>query len=302
MRQPRVVVCAVGVTNIAGTRVMLNQTIKLILCASLAGSLVACGGGGSSGGSGMATSTNVSQTASVPVVVSDASSEDWATIGVKVLSIALLPQGGGSPVTVYTAPAPAPMVNLEELDQLGEIVGNISVPVGTYTGATLTVAGNQGDVVLTVAADPEAGFGAPAGSTIDPGDIHIQGTQGTAPNLTVPVKITFESPFVVSATQTNALDLEFDLGHPAFIVGHTPPGSTDTRWAAKFNGPVHRHRVDDLTHIVLRQSYGSVRVLESLGFSFTRGGGGPARPGGGREAGGAAGRARQGRAEAAGGT
>jgi len=248
---------------------MLNQTIKLILCASLAGSLVACGGGGSSGGSGMATSTNVSQTASVPVVVSDASSEDWATIGVKVLSIALLPQGGGSPVTVYTAPAPAPMVNLEELDQLGEIVGNISVPVGTYTGATLTVAGNQGDVVLTVAADPEAGFGAPAGSTIDPGDIHIQGTQGTAPNLTVPVKITFESPFVVSATQTNALDLEFDLGHPAFIVGHTPPGSTDTRWAVNFNGPVHRHRVDDLTHLVLRHSYGSVTALAADGSSLT---------------------------------
>ena len=102
---------------------MLNQTVKLIIGASLAGSLVACGGGGSSGVGSTATSSNVPQTAGVPVVVSDASSEDWATIGVKVLSIALLPQGGGSPVTVYTAPTPAPMVNLEELDQLGEILG-----------------------------------------------------------------------------------------------------------------------------------------------------------------------------------
>ena len=110
---------------------MLNQTIKLIIAASLAGSLAACGGGGSSGVGSTTTSTNVSQTVNVPVVVSDASAEDWATIGVKVLSIALLPQGGGSPVTVYTAPTPAPLINLEELDQLGEILGNVSIPTGT---------------------------------------------------------------------------------------------------------------------------------------------------------------------------
>jgi hypothetical protein len=248
---------------------MLNQTVKLILAASLTGAMAACGGGGSGGSSGTAASAGVPQTANVPVVVSDASSEDWATIGVKVLSISLTPQGGGNSVTVYTAPTPAPMINLEELDQLGEILGNISIPVGTYTGATLTVAGNQGDVVLTVAADPETGFGAPAGSVIDPANIHIQGTQGTAPNLTVPVKISFDSPLVVSATQTNALDLEFDLGHPAFIVGHTPPGSADTRWAVNFNGPVHRHRVDDLTHLVLRHSYGSVTALSTDGSSLT---------------------------------
>ncbi len=247
---------------------MPNQTVKLILAASLAGSLVACGGG-SSGAGGAAISNSGPQTANVPVVVSDASSEDWATIGVKVLTISLTPQGGGNPVTVYTAPTPAPMINLEELDQLGEILGNISIPVGTYTGATLTVAGNQGDVALTVAADPEAGFGAAAGATIDPGNIHIQGTQGSAPNLTVPIKITFDSPLVVSASQSNALNLEFDLGHPAFIVGHTPPGSTDTRWAVNFNGPVHRHPVDDLTRLVLRHSYGSVTAISTDGTSLT---------------------------------
>jgi len=248
---------------------MLNQTIRLILATSLAGSLIACGGGSSGGTGSSAASAGGTQTANVPLVVSDASSEDWATIGVKVLSISLTPQGGGSPVTVYTAPASAPMVNLEELDQLGEILGNVSIPVGTYTGATLTVAGNQGDVVLTVAADPEAGFGAAAGSTIDPANIHIQGTQGTAGNLTVPVKIAFEAPLVVSTTQTNALDLEFDLGHPAFIVGHTPPGSVGTRWAVNFNAPVRRHRVDDLTHLVLRHAYGSVTAVSTDGASLT---------------------------------
>ena len=75
------------------------------------------------------------------MIISDASTEDWATIGVEVLSIALVPQGGGSNVTVYTAPSPAPTVNLAQLDQIAEILGNVSVPVGTYTGAVLTING-----------------------------------------------------------------------------------------------------------------------------------------------------------------
>jgi len=65
------------------------------------------------------------------MLLSDSSSEDWATIGVKVLSIALVPQDGGSDVTVYTAPATAPIVNLAQLDQIAEILGNASVPAGT---------------------------------------------------------------------------------------------------------------------------------------------------------------------------
>src|SRR5208282_5221366 len=120
------------------------------------------------------------------------------TIGVKVLSIALVPQGGGANVTVYTAPMPAPVVNLVELDQLAELLGNTSVPVGTYTGAVLTVSGNASDILLTAAADPEAGFPAAPGSTIPMSQIQVQHTQGSGSNLTVPVNVTFDSPLVVS--------------------------------------------------------------------------------------------------------
>ena len=79
----------------------------------------------------------------------------------KVLAIALVPQGGGSNVPVWSAPNPAPYVNLEQLDELAEIIGNASVPAGTYSGAVLTVAANPGDVLLTVAENPESGFPAP---------------------------------------------------------------------------------------------------------------------------------------------
>ncbi len=234
-----------------------------ILAIGFAGAMMAaCGGGGGS----MNSSTNPNpppQSANMQVVVSDASSEDFATIGVKILSIALVPQGGGANVTVYTAPTTVPMVNLAELDQIAEILGNVTVPPGTYTSAVLTVSANPGDVALVVAANPEAGFAGTPGETIPMGQIQIQHTQGTAPNLTVPVDVKFVSPLVVTANTNNALALEFDLGHPAFIVGHVPPASGMVLWAVNFNGPVHHRPLHDLSRLVLRHMYGDVTAISS---------------------------------------
>ena len=253
----------------------MTQVTTRVLALSVAAALISgCGGGSDSSGntSGSSTSTSTTttaQTANVPLLVSDASTEDWATIGVKILSIALVPQGGGANVVVYTAPSPAPTVNLVQLDQIAEILGNVSVPVGTYTGAVLTISGNSSDILLTVAADPESGFSAAAGTTIPTTQIQVQHTQGTGSNLTAPVDIDFAAPLVVSTTASNALDLEFDLGHPAFIVEHVPPASGMTLWAVNFNGPVHHHPVRDLTRLVLRHTYGSVTAISSDNTSIT---------------------------------
>jgi hypothetical protein len=59
------------------------------------------------------------------------------------------------------------------------------------------------------------------------------------------------------------LDLEFDLGHPAFLVGHVPPGSGTTLWGVNFDGPVRHHPVHDLTRLVLRHTYGNVTAVSS---------------------------------------
>src|SRR6202789_355493 len=239
-----------------------------LLAISLASAvLAACSGG--SGGSSMSPPPSAPQSANVSMLITDASTEDWATIGVKVLSIALVPQGGGSNVTVYTAPTPAPTVNLAELDQIAEILGNVSVPVGTYSSAVLTISANPGDVLLPTAADPEAGFAAAASTTIPAADIQIQHTTGTASNLTVPVTVNFVSPLMVSANQNNALDLEFDLGHPAFLVGHVPPGAGTTLWAVNFDGPVRHHPLHDLRWLVLRHMYGDVTAIASDNSSIT---------------------------------
>jgi hypothetical protein len=246
---------------------MVSNTYRL-LALSLAGAVTAACSGGS-GGSAMNPPTSAPQSAQMSMLISDASSEDWATIGVKILSIALVPQGGGSNVTVYTAPSPAPIVNLAQLDQIAEILGNVPVPPGTYTAAVLTVSANTGDVLLTVAADPETGFAGVPGATIPDSQIQIQHAQGTAPNLTTPIKVNFVAPLVVTANQNNALDLEFDLGHPAFIVGHVPPGAGTTLWAVNFDGPVRHHPLHDLSRLVLRHMYGDVSAIAGDNSSIT---------------------------------
>jgi hypothetical protein len=253
----------------------MNTTPARLLSVSVAAALLAaCGGSGggasmASGTSGSTSPTTTPQSVDVPLLISDASTEDWATIGVKVLAIALVPQGGGSNIVVYTAPTPAPIVNLVQLDQIAEILGNASIPVGTYTAAVLTVSGNPSDILLTAAANPQTGFAAPAGSTIPTSQIQVQHAQGSGSNLTVPVNVTFDSPLVVSTTQSNALDLEFDLGHPAFLIGHVPPGSGGTLWAVNFDGPVHRHPLHDLTRLVLRHTYGDVTAISADNSSVT---------------------------------
>jgi len=252
---------------------MHSKLIRFIAVLAIAAAplfSVGCGGGSTSSDSGSNTQTPAVQTGNVSMLISDSAAEDWATIGVKIEAISLIPQGGGTPVNVYTAPNPAPIINLVQLDQLSEILGNLTVADGTYTGATLTIGGNPGDVLLTASADPEAGFAGTAGATVPSNQINIQGATGSAGSLTVPVTVNFVSPLVVTANSNNALDLEFDLAHPAFIVGHVPVTSGGTTmWGVNFNGPVRHHPIADLTRLVLRHAYGSVTAVSSDNTSIT---------------------------------
>jgi Domain of unknown function (DUF4382)/Domain of unknown function (DUF5666) len=251
---------------------MFNQS-RFLPIAVAAMLVAACGGGsGSSGTSSTgttSTTTSTPQNANLAVLVSDASTEDWATIGVRILSIALIPQGGGSNVTAYTAPSPAPFTNLVMLDQLDELIGNAMIPVGNYTGAVLTVSGNPSDILLTTTSNPEAGFAAQASTTIASNQIQVQHTQGSGSDLTVPVTVNFDTPLEVSTSQSNALDLEFDLAHPAFLIGHVPNGAGSTIWAVNFEGPVRQRPRHDLARLVLRHTYGDVSAISADSSSFT---------------------------------
>jgi len=246
---------------------MQFDSLKYLVSGVLVASLAACGGGGSAGSAAM---NPTPQSVNVPLMVSDAASEDWATVGVRILSVALIPQGGGSDVTVYTAPTPAPVTNLVQLDNLADLIGNPAVPAGTYTGAIITVSANPGDVSLIASSSPAAGFAGAAGQPIAASAIQVQGASGASGSLAVPIKVTFESPITIAAGQTTPVDLEFDLSHPAFIVGHQPPAAGGaTLWAVDFDGPVRHHPVRDIAGLVLRHLYGTVTAVATDNKSFT---------------------------------
>jgi hypothetical protein len=252
---------------------MFDKVRVLFVAAAAAAFLGMTGCGGGIVSTATTTSTS-SQTGNVNVVLSDDPTEDWATIGVRVQSIALNPQGGGTPVTIFTAPSTPPIINLVQLDQLGEIIGNATIPVGTYTSATVTLAANNNgttcDILLVVSGDPSAGFPLPAGSTVPCSQIQIMGAQGTSPNMTVPLSINLASPLAVTANSSNALDLEFDLRHPAFIVEHEPAGAATPTWAINFDGPVRHHPRPDLTQLFLRHLYGQVSASTNTSITIER--------------------------------
>ena len=235
--------------------------------ALILGLQLGCSGGSTSNTT--KTTAPPTTTGSVDVIISDDSTEDWATIGVKVLSISLTPQGGGSPVVVYTASSPVPVINLVQLDQLGELIGKAQVPAGTYTGATITISANPGDVMLTAAADPEAGFAGTTAAAVPSGQIQIQGTTGAAGSQTATVSVNLVSPLVVTAGQSNQLDLEFDLSHPAFIVDHTPAAVGSTFWAINFRGPLRHHPIANIASFLLRDVHGMVTAVAANNSSIT---------------------------------
>jgi uncharacterized protein DUF4382 len=245
----------------------MNSRITRALVGFLAVLAIIASGCGSSNSSN--SSNSGGSTGQLSMMVSDDPANDWAIVGVTVLSISLTPQGGGAPVVVFTAPNPAPMINLVELDQLAEIIGNVSVPAGTYTGAALTLSANPGDVVLTASSDPDPGFAGTPGATVPSNQIQIQGATGSSGSRTVPLNVTFDSPLVVTANQNNALDLEFDLSHPAFIVAHVPPPGGQVLWAVNFNGPFRHHPIRDITRLVLRHIYGSFNSVSSDNSSIS---------------------------------
>jgi Domain of unknown function (DUF4382) len=254
-------------------RIMLRRAIHSAVVMGLTAALAACGGGGSGGSGDSSSSTPPPQSmAAMPLMLSDASSDDWACVGVRVLSIALIPQGGGSNVTVYTAASPAPYVNLEQLDQLAELLGNVSIPAGTYSGALLTLGGNPGDVILNVAAKPESGFPLAGGTSVPSDQIQIKHTTGSSGALTVPVTVNFDTPLSVTGSASNVgLDLEFNLAHPAFIVGHTPPAADGaTLWAINFDPAIRRHPIRDIAARVLRHTYGTVGTVTDTALTVTK--------------------------------
>jgi len=231
---------------------------------------LACGGkpGSNSSLSMSAASSGSTTPGRLMLSVSDASTEDWAFIGVKLLNIYLRTQDG-SAVTVFTAPATPAVLNLVQLDSISDLLGTAQVPPGAYTGVTLVISANPGDVSLTAAANPSAGFDGVANEVVPANDIQIQGAALMGGNLAVAVNLTLATPLVVTAGATSNLDLEFVLAHPAFLVDHPQTNGADTLWTVNFNGTVRQNPVSNPEVMVLRHAYGTVTAVASGNAAVT---------------------------------
>ena len=238
--------------------------------ASSATSTAATAGTTDSSAASASTATSHVQ-APVPLMLSADASRDWAKVAIRVLNVSLTPQNGGAPVTIYTAPSPAPAIDLEQLDHISQLLGNVSVPPGSYSGAIITVSANPGDVALTSSDDPDSGFAARLSASIPAQSIKIQNSQGGTGAMTAAIPVTLPAPYVVSSTaEAQApLELDFPVSNPAFVQAQTPVTDDPTLWAVDFQGAVTGKAISDITSLALRQMYGTLGSVSTDGKSIT---------------------------------
>lgn len=203
---------------------------------------VACGGKGDS-----ATSTQT-PTGQVDFLVSDAPADSWSAIQVVIRKVALVPQGGGTPVVAYdqtTASSPASL-NLVQLDDLADLLTSASIPVGTYTKVLVQI--DPASVSLTDNQTPSHTYDVASGT------VKVVGMPGFMVDLS--------APLVVVEGQTTQVDLDFDLGHPMFILdrpGMGPAGAD--LFLVNFERCVRHRPRPALSAFLLRHLRGQVAAV-----------------------------------------
>ncbi|HJU84403.1 MAG TPA: DUF4382 domain-containing protein [Holophagaceae bacterium] len=155
--------------------------------------LVACGGGSSTSGSGAAPSGQVA------AIVTDSPSDQWSAVEVVVTKIALLDKTDHTRQEVVFNGASA-RINLVDLDSVGELLASASVPAGTYDALVVSIDTDPAKIKL-VKAD---------GTTVPASQIHVVGGSD--------VFVKLSTDLVVTDGSSNAVQVDFDLGHPLFLV------------------------------------------------------------------------------------
>ena len=163
--------------------------------------LTACGGGGAS--SSATSSSGSPATGSATVILTDAPSDQWSAVEVVVTKVTLVDKNDQTKEVIAFQGATA-KINLVDLDSIGELLATAQIPVGTYNAMRVSI--DPSNVTL-VKAD---------GTVVPSSSVKVVG--GT--NVWVPLS----TDLVVTQGSSNALQLDFDLSHPLFLV-QLPDGS-----------------------------------------------------------------------------
>lgn len=212
---------------------------------------LACGGNTSDNTSGQGGSTP----APVSFLVTDAPTDNWSNIGVIIRKAVLIPVGGtvNEGVTVYDGSSDTTKINLVDLDELSELLGTAQIPAGSYDRLLIQVDGDPSNIDL-VPADGSA--------QIPASQIIVRGADPSTKLVTLPV--TLSSPLTVVAGQPNAVQVDFDLGHPLFVVAHNIAGTT----IYTLNFQVRHKPHHALNLVYLRHLRGQVSSVASDSKSF----------------------------------
>ena len=218
-----------------------TRPLPLVLPAGLTvlALLTACGGTSSSHpASGVLGSTGTAS-----VVITDAPSDDWSTVQLQVTKVTLVHQEDHTKEEVaFSGNA---TINLVDLDSIGELLSTAQIPVGNYD-----------QMKVSINTDPTTMSLIPEGSStaVPSSQIHVVG------NGIIPVAI---SPVLaVTAGASNAVQVDFDLGHPLFI-NQTPTGDVVLNFQLKF-----RPNPSALHLIQLHRNVGAITSLDSTANSF----------------------------------
>ena len=148
------------------------------------------------GGSSSGSSSPAVPTGQASIILTDAPSDQWSAVEVVVTKVTLLNKADHAKEVVAFEGATA-KINLVDLDSVGELLATAQLPVGTYDALRITIDPTR---VNLVKAD---------GTTVPSNQVHVQGAS---------VLVGLSTDLVVTATGSNAVQIDFDLGHPLFLV------------------------------------------------------------------------------------
>lgn len=212
------------------SRFILAGTVPLAL-------LLACGGTDTN------PSTDPPPKGLVDVVLTDAPSDGWQAVEVVVQSITLVDKVDATR-EVLVFQGNATKVNLVELDEIGEILARAEVPEGTYGRLKIRIDTAPGSIHL-VRAD---------GSVVPQDRIKAAGDS---------VTVTLSPDLVVTPGGISAVQVDFDLAHPLFLV-ETPAGDVVVNLQA-----FHRPNLGHLGWGHFRPAAGQVAVVSPGNRTFT---------------------------------
>jgi hypothetical protein len=152
------------------------------------------------------TSSSAGGTGSVNVLVTDAPSDDWQEVTVVLKSASLRKEADQSWVTVWTADPNNPgagKLNLIDLAGVAQILGQATIPAGTYDRLKLAI--NTDPATMKLVDD--------SGTTIDPSNITI-----VDPSQKGEIRVDIAPPINVPDGGTANLLVDFDLAHPLSII------------------------------------------------------------------------------------